>query len=814
MNLEDALELALDGKGVLFVGAGFSVGAMNLRNRSMQTAWGLSKLLAQACSLPGESVPLEDASEAYIEQFGKDALIHEIRQEFTATAVDRHHLSLAEVPWKSIYTTNYDNVLETACAELGRPLFPVTTANRIADVSNRDPLCVHLSGYVMSVTRQDLFSHFRLTDSSYLSADLADTAWAARFRDDIRLAEAVFFVGHSLADIDVRRLLFESRPLREKAFFITDTTDEVTRRRLQRFGTIVQENAARFADRMDKKRAVYEPREDEELRLFSIDEHPQKTARVAITDTDVLNLLLLGDWDSTKVSESLLFGKAYYVSRDSLSDQILDAVKSGERAVVISSELGNGKTLLLEGLRRRAVEEGYRVFDIREPTRDTDIELERVASLSGKILLTVDNYVDWLDEIRLFTQRSSDQARLVVSARTALHDVVVSDLCEAVGVESVLEFSADTLTSDEVVALSELLDEYGLWGKRAGAKWKDKTAFIRKECEGQFQAVLLKLLKSPDIRARFDALFTQAAATPEYADVIRTVLILTVLNVWPTIDALADLCGTDTIRKTGFRKHPVVTQLLDFRTHNVILRSSVVAQYLLRYVLDTATTVRVLTRLAQKACDLADVSERYKKLLVALIRFSSLQLVLPSQKRREAVIQFYEATKTLAFNRKNALFWLQYAIACLSVGELKRSEQYFDTAYALARSRGMNTFQIDNHYARFLLEKMIDDSVFDLPTFKKASDIIRRQIRNERMHYPYRVASKYRKLVEHFVHRLDKKSLEFIRDEALFISGRIDQLPEDRKRQKYVQTCQRDLKHVSRQLNAILTEAQGENPGT
>src|SRR2546427_5569777 len=110
MELEEGIERALDGDAVLFVGAGFSKGAINLKSERFLTGSELAALFAARSGLPGGS-SLEDSAEAYANKFGEDALINEIKQEFSAQKIQDHNRELARVPWKGIYTTNYDNVL-------------------------------------------------------------------------------------------------------------------------------------------------------------------------------------------------------------------------------------------------------------------------------------------------------------------------------------------------------------------------------------------------------------------------------------------------------------------------------------------------------------------------------------------------------------------------------------------------------------------------------------------------------------------------------------------------------------------------------
>ena len=111
MTLEEAIEAALDGEAVLFIGAGFSPGARNLDNEDVKNGRGLAKYLSGKSGLPLDST-LDDASDELLTKFGKDVLIKLLHTEYKVKEVAKYHREIATVPWKRVYTTNYDHVLK------------------------------------------------------------------------------------------------------------------------------------------------------------------------------------------------------------------------------------------------------------------------------------------------------------------------------------------------------------------------------------------------------------------------------------------------------------------------------------------------------------------------------------------------------------------------------------------------------------------------------------------------------------------------------------------------------------------------------
>jgi len=800
MDLDRALEHAIAGDALLFAGAGFSLGARNLRNSPFKTGSQLAAHLAELAGLPNDT-SLEDAAEELAQRTGTDTLVKEIRQEFTAGEVTNAHIQISGIPWKRIYTTNYDNVLETAYHRSSRALAPVTLGDRIQDIPKNDTLCVHLNGYVERLTRDNLWSEIKLTDTSYLTASLSDSPWIVLFRQDLQLARAVFFVGYSLAgDLDIKRIVYESSTLKEKCFFVLGShPSDSTRRRAERFGTVLELDSLRFAAGLqDKKRSYTPPLQSEHIeycvRRFHVSSLPE-----TFSDRSIFDLLLFGDVKPQFVWHSLHGGRRYFLHR-SIGERAFRHLEEGSRAIVVHSDLGNGKSLIVEGLKCKGVESGYEVYDLAARTSDLLSELECVVSRVPKMLMVVENYPDWLDALEYFSIHASDKSAVVLSARTSVHDFMVDRLVAVLRTDSVPEFAVDQLVEAEREWIIDFFNEYGLWAKRAAWSRRQKQKFLAETCRSQFHAILLKLLSSPQILKRFDAVLTELSEKQDYHRIVIAILILTVLEYWPSVNTLADLCG-DRVFDPQFRRNRAINELVDFAHGRARLRSSVAAQFILQEV-PAATTVEVLVDLAHRADRNAGLRE-YSEMLKRLMRFGHLQDVLPEKQRRQAILRYYEAVKNLAGCKTHPLFWLQYAIACLFLSDLERAETYFDTAYSFAQDRDYDTYQIDNHYARFLLLKVVGqgDTATCMAAFREARRIIHQQIQRERLHYPYRVATGYKEFWDKFGSGLTPQERTEVAGSAAFVAERIQRLAERYQSQRHVADCRAAMQYVIRQAS-------------
>jgi hypothetical protein len=424
MNIDDAVAHVKRGRAVCFTGAGFSLGANNLAGGSFRTGRQFADELATACSLP-DGLSLTDVSEEFATAFGDDALILKLQNEFSASAVSDAHRRLASHGWLRTYTTNYDNVFEFAAAQEKRHVRSISLSDDIRDIPKQQPLCIHLNGFVGRLTRGTLWDEIKLTDASYAASSVAESLWSTLFRQDLAKAKCVIFIGWSLYDLDIKRILSGSTELQQKTFFIVGQgADDATIRRAKRYGTVLAENLDDFVARLDV--AVVEDETEDSFQSWRKVEAAGSSE--ALTSSHVLDLLLLGAVDDSHLYNALHKGPRYVLERRS-AIRTLSALKAGSRGMVLYSRLGNGKSIALRTAMRRALEEGFEPYEFIGATDDRILELDRLfAGKTKKLVIAIDNYPGHFDLVRHFALNAPHGATLVLTARSSAHDVLVQDL--------------------------------------------------------------------------------------------------------------------------------------------------------------------------------------------------------------------------------------------------------------------------------------------------------------------------------------------------------------------------------------------------
>ncbi len=798
MNINRAMEYALEGKSILFVGAGFSKGAKNAEGKELPDGKGLMRILAAKTELPND-IRLDVVVEQYIEKFGSLTLANFIQDRYSVETFETFHQNILSIPWKRVYTTNFDNLIETVAKRKKIPIKSVSRESRIHYRPASGILCVHLNGHIQDVHDEEL-SGIILSESSYVSSSIEDSEWVALLRQDIVNASSVFFIGFSMAsDLDIKRILASYADLPEKSFFFVginpSVEDEIV---IPKYGTMYKERSDEFSDRMMFiQKDWIQPTSNEFLPL-SISEYLPPSESVKLTDKDFIDLLLYGRRSSELLAESNRKRQSYILQREAI-DNIFENVTKGRHVIVVSSEMGNGKTLLIENIHYLAVQKGFRVFSVTSKGETLQDELEELSKITGKILLTIENYHLWMKEIRHFCYNNKEDISLILSARNTHNDNYFDELKSSIGTFILQEYHIDKLKHDEIEWFVEAFNQYGLWQYLAGSADRQKEMYISSSCSGQIHSLLLKLLESPDISNRITAFVDAIKRTRGYYQQLLSVFILLRIGYEPDLGILTEIWGPELISSSKFRNDDRIRELIDFRSNNIRVRSSAVAEHVLSSISDPEIVTSTLIKMFERIAVVSSANSSYYHVLVSLMQSRNICRILPERNKRACVIHYYESIKNNWKCRKNHHFWLQYAIACLDIEDIDRAGGYFSTATSIAKKKDAQTYHIENHYARYLIEKTstIKDISSAMSNIREAQKIIERQMGDkERLYYPYRVASGLSNFVVRFQNSLSHKDIANLYDFAQRVLSRISDLSFDMSEKKDVQECSTSMNLV------------------
>lgn len=807
MELDEAIRHAIDGNCVLFLGSGFSYKAENLVKDSPLNGRDFADHLFSLCGVNAKDGNLALASQVYIQKFGAAKLAELCRETFSIRRSAPHHEQIIKLPWQRIYTTNYDDLVEKSASENGKLIVPLTLEDAPEKYLSASRVCLHINGFINKLSVADLSGGFKLTAGSYLNDALTGSNWGAVLRQDLRLARSVIFVGYSMYDLDIQRI-FHAEDIKEKTFFVTSPkpsdTDAIM---LPIFGKVCPLGVEDFAAEIVHQSENHKIAKSVEG-YMALEKISAPRLRKQPTNADIERLFLYGVVeheliDTLNVSPEPS-SRRYLVDRVS-SLKVEESLRQG-LDVVFTSDLGNGKTVVLEQVAYDLASKGWDVYRFTSDSKTARAEANRLLASSDNTVLIIDNYIPFLDFIDFVSvRRTGKKFRFILSSRSHVNEVYRDRLENALRTGRFAEHDLNKLAPSEVTQLVGLIDSYGLWAEFSAASDVDKLNLVRSACEGQVHQVLLKLYSSPQISNRIVEQFSRLPA--HLRRVAIAVFILKGSGLSSDRRILNELLKDAPLISISNTDRESVRFLWSDASGHLKLKSSVLGEYYLTNLAEAQEVVDILLEMFLQAHSMRGFSREYEYFLRSIMSFSALQKLLPKVGLRSATIKFYESIQNLDFTKRNPHYWLQYAIARLSFeDDLDEIAPYFQSSYALAKTINYDTFQIDNHYARFLLAKAARENSYDVAysLYLEAKALLMKQMLREQKHYPYRVAASVFDFVK--IHSASitvsnkKEILGFVSE----VLNRIEGLPTEVRRHKHVTTCQKSLSGVKQELEVLV----------
>ena len=195
------LEEISEGRCLPFIGAGFSVNARLPSGAVMPTWSGLTASLAKAGPIASGEGP--DVAEEYERLYGRVGLVDAIRRALHSDVVRPGHIhrAFARLPFDTVYTTNFDLLLEDACLEVHRPFRSLVGELQLP--FHAGPIATNIVKMHGDFRHEE---HVVVTRRDYDGFLLAYPAVATHLSAMLIMRTALF-IGYSRSDSDFRQIV-------------------------------------------------------------------------------------------------------------------------------------------------------------------------------------------------------------------------------------------------------------------------------------------------------------------------------------------------------------------------------------------------------------------------------------------------------------------------------------------------------------------------------------------------------------------------------------------------------------------------------
>ncbi|MEN8398578.1 SIR2 family protein, partial [Acinetobacter towneri] len=660
MNYERALTEAKKGRAIIFLGAGFSFGLTSAFGKKVPTGSGLAKLLCDEiqCTITDD---LKKATKRYLKNKSTDNLIDLLKDHFIIRNVDEKYIKIASIPWKSIYTTNYDNCFEVAGELIGKRFesFDSDTNPKGKVLKNS---VIHINGFINNLNNVKLETSFKLTTPSYLTEQFRNSVWAEVFRRDIQAANAIFFVGYSMYDIDIQEILFAEKELKDKIFFIDRddlTEDEIEDLDISDFGKVLPIGIDKFANDFDRVDSLAISHNSELIisSFEKIEIDPNNISKVK--DTDIFSLLINGELkDDLLINEVTSNENNYVISRE--QENIAFGDLKDNKNLILYGDLSNGKTVTAKIIAFKLIKDGYNVFELKDfYLKDVVFnEIDEILKRFEKNIFIIENYTANMDVVSHINIARNNDTKMLLISRTFEHEKYIDDILfnkKQLDVNETFEEPLDKISNTDVEKFIRYFDRYGLWGDKASFNELQKKRYIINKANNEIHGILLGILESTAVKSKIDLLFKEMVSSELVLRNILAILCLNISNVSKvTHHLVAAMTNDSSIFSSRFREKSIFYQLVNENNEGFLPKSSVLSEYILANFPSPDLLVNNLIFLCKNIHSKSlSRNDTYMQIYKDLASFRYAQKILPNKNKRESLINFYEGLREIEQERKN-----------------------------------------------------------------------------------------------------------------------------------------------------------------
>jgi hypothetical protein len=625
--------------------------------------------------------------------------------------------------------------------------FPASIEQAVSQFRNKSNVVLHLNGFINNITESNLNNFFKLTSLSYLTETIKNSSWYEQLKTDINVSDVILFIGFSLEnDLDIKRLFFSDSSIKAKTIFIiSEKESELVISKLSRYGATLSCGILGLLHIFDSIPAITKSKEIDMPFLCFKEIISSNEITEKITDEDVFKLLFYGNINDEFLNISSIANDNRYVIRRNKINNIIDSI--GKHHIpLVHSDLGNGKTILLYELGKELSRNGYRVFLFSKPMQTFNEELDKLTKEKGKMVILIDRYFKYFSSVKkMFKLLGCIDICFVLSERSSIVDYSFYELNELME-DDIDEFDINRLEGQDVDGFIELLNCYHFWGSRSDLSPEGKTELFISKYKKQIRLFLIDLLKSDDIKRRIQSLIENFKSDEKSYRFFILLIINDIINnnANSDIDDILSLLNYDF--DISYMKYNIdYKDLLDISTGRILLKSSILSQTLIESLENDDTLVTTIILSMKNAA--REQTTFAKSYIRDITLFSNLESIFRNKSlHRRNIVKVYEVAKGLDICKSNPYFWVQYAIAMITLNELDLAETYIENAYTYAKQRGsFDPFQIDNQYSRLLMERCTNSRMKDhFRILTRVQELITspKAISDQR-YYPYRVAMKY-----------------------------------------------------------------------
>lgn len=721
MDIDQSITLKLSnaiggGGAICLLGAGFSIGAKDSDGLDIPSSSKLTKELMGISEIDSEEEPsLTDIAD-YCE--GDPALRIKMRNllmsRLTLAKPTDAQRRIVNQPWRSIFTTNFDDIIEVAAEKIGVQVISPTSSS-VSRIAGKVPL-YYLHGRAKDLVESSVATGIVVAERNYLGLKSENKLLYDQLLNEIFCSNLLVIVGYSIKDLQIAQIVLgDGQAFRDKTIVIcAENESKIGIARLEKFGTVLPMGLQRFSELVDSFDFSGEKTVDQIQFLESVEFSSEVPP---IQSDDFQSLLLSGTFDPGKYFGQLQAGASsadiYCIERKLSIEKIVNRNTSGVSRFIASSDYGNGKSIFLEQLAVSLKSKGYEVWKVSTGLSEVFQEIEIVLKNNGSRAFLIDDVIRYRKVAAFIGPRLNGDDLIVCCVRGEKDEAALRDLEASLG-GAVATLNLNSLNSAELESWNLALERWGFWEHRISQSAEERLSFLQKECSSENRSIVLSLFKNSQIAVKIDQLVNFFLMDRRFVKEFACLLISSLCQrhvSWESMVAWLKLDQESLRREISASD---IGSLFHTGRNWNIFTSAQLADHILhrKFMADEGDVlVEVYTTIVINTASGAsgrEFGQDFRENLKELMKYRFLtRLFGPEQTGVQIIGKVYKKLSDSPYIRKNPQFWLQFAMSRMEVGDLPNAESYLNTAMGLAVGKGedYSPFQIRDQRARLFFRK-------------------------------------------------------------------------------------------------------------
>ena len=356
---------------------------------------------------------------------------------------------------------------------------------------------------------------------------------------------------------------------------------------------------------------------------------------------------------------------------------------------------------------------------------DYEKECKKIANMDGEKVLFFENYNLCLEALEKLRGYLDSTITIIVSCRTFLNINMISKLVKVLGKqleEDFFEYDINTLSNKEKEKIVIMLNKIKV------AEFKDigkKQGLYRLKKYNQWADIVIYYFNSSEVSDQIKKIYLNLSENPNRLLLVVGCIVNNIVGLNLLASQLFDLLEIQQ-GNVGYTRDPYINEMIGNLNGKIEMRSSILSLYFIRKYSLYCNAVEVMTKMVRNADKLLPKEAvNVKRQLISISNISELFYkkklgleAVPDEDLQDEILDYFGKISDVAYYKKNQFFWLQYAMACMDLEKYEMAENHFKLAYAYAREKNINSYQIDVQYGRFLLERSCKRDIEEKEAFK------------------------------------------------------------------------------------------------